>query len=82
LNGKPKTPVPQYRYSLAKVNGSKAAGVMEKLLREKLEGFGLSFFAICHPDGCCDVMGDSGITPLADAALCKARAVAAASQKA
>lgn len=78
LNGKPKPPVPKYRYKLATVDGSPAAGRMESLLRKRLDGLGLSFFAICHPNGSCDVMGDSGTTEMAEAALRSARAVAAA----
>jgi len=42
----------------------------------------LSFFAICHQSGGCDVMGDSGGSPLEDAALRNARAVAAEIRKA
>ena len=82
MKGKPKPPVPKYRYTLVTVNGSHAAGRMQNLLRERLGGFGLSFFAICHPNGCCDIMGDSGTTPLADAALRNARAIAAAIKEA
>jgi hypothetical protein len=45
-------------------------------------GSGLTFFAICHQTGGCDVMGDSGRNPLEGAALRNARAVAAEIKKA
>ena len=80
--GNPKPPVPKYYYTLATVNDSHAACQMENLLRERLAGFGLSFFTIGHPNGSRDVMGDSGTTPLADDGLSKARAVAAAIKEA
>jgi hypothetical protein len=72
--GKP--PVPKYHYKLVTVSNSREAGLTEKALRDRLCNSGLSFFAICRPGGTCDVMGDSGACPLADAALANARAVA------
>jgi len=77
-----KRPIPRYHYKLATVSGSQEAGRMETALRERLRGSGLSFFAICHQSGGCDVMGDSGGSPLEDAALRNARAVAAEIKKA
>jgi len=77
VKGREKPPVPKYHYKLVTVSGSQEAGRMETALRKRLPGFGLSFFAICHPGGGCDVMGDSGGSPLKNAALRKARAVAA-----
>ena len=77
MKGKKKPPIPRYHYKLVTVSGSQAAGRMETALRERLSGSGLSFFAICHQSGGCDVMGDSGVSPLEDAALRNARAVAA-----
>ncbi len=77
VKGRQKPPVPRYHYKLVTVPGSQEAGRMEAALRERLEGSGLSFFAICHQSGSCDVMGDSGVSPLKDAALRNARAVAA-----
>ncbi len=81
MKGKEKPPIPKYYYKLAKVSGSQEAGGMETALRERLQGSGLSFFAICHKSGSCDVMGDSGASPLKDAALRNARAVAAKIKK-
>jgi len=81
MKGKEKPPIPKYYYKLAKVSGSREAGSMETALRERLQGSGLSFFAICHQSGGCDVMGDSGPSPLKDAALRNARAVAAKIQQ-
>ncbi len=74
---KVKPPVPKYHYKLASVSGSQEAGRMEKALRERLGGLGLSFFAIGHESGSYDVMGDSGANPLTDNDLRDARAVAA-----
>lgn len=82
VRGREKPPVPRYHYKLVTVSGSQEAGQMETALRERLEGSGLSFFAICHQNGGCDVMGDSGMSPLKDAALRNARAVAAKIKKA
>ena len=82
VKGKEKPPAPRYHYKLITVSGSHEAGRMETALRKRLPGSGLSFFAICHPSGDCDVMGDSGGSPLQDAALRKARAVAAEIRKA
>ena len=79
--GREKPPVPRYHYKLVTVSGSQEAGRMEKALRER-GGSGLSFFAICHQSGGCDVMGDSGVSPLGGAALRNARAVAAEIKKA
>jgi hypothetical protein len=81
VKGREKPPVPRYHYKLATVSGSQEAGRMETALRERLHGSGLSFFAICHQSGSCDVMGDSGASPLEDAALRNARAVAAEIKK-
>jgi hypothetical protein len=75
---KVKPPVPKYRYKLVTVTGSQAAGRMETALRERLSGrFGVSLFSICHVNGACDVMGDSGERPLDDANLRDMRAVVA-----
>jgi len=74
---KDKPPVPQYHYKLATVLSSPAAARFEQALRDRLSGSGLTFFAICHQNGDCDVMGDSGANPLLPADLGKARAVAA-----
>jgi hypothetical protein len=74
---KEKPPVPKYHYKLITVSCSQEAGRMENALRGRLSGAGLSFFAICHEGGCCDVMGDSGANPLLDVALDNARGVAA-----
>jgi hypothetical protein len=82
VKGREKPPVPKYHYKLVTVSGSQEAGRMETALRKRLPRSGLSFFAICHPNGDCDVMGDSGGSPLEDAALRKARAVAAEIRKA
>jgi hypothetical protein len=82
VKGREKPPVPRYHYKLVTVSGSQEAGRMETALRERLRGSGLSFFAICHQSGGCDVMGDSGESPLEDAALRNARAVAAEIRKA
>lgn len=79
--GKEKPPVPKYHYKLASVTSSKHLGLFEKALRERMEGSGLSFFAVCHQDGSCDVMGDSGASPLGEAALGNALAVAAKIKK-
>ena len=73
-SGKP--PVPKYHYKLVTVSSSRDAGLIETALRDRLRNSGLSFFAICRPNGSCDIMGDSGTSPLADAALANARAVA------
>ncbi len=75
--GREKPPIPRYQYKLVAVSSSHEAGRMETALRERLGGSGLSFFAICHQSGGCDVMCDSGEIPQADAALRHARAVAA-----
>jgi hypothetical protein len=72
-----KPPVPKYFYRLATVVSPQHANNMERALRTRLDGFGLSFFAVCHPSGSCDVMGDSGGRPMEPADLVKARAVAA-----
>ena len=77
-----KPPAPRYHYKLVTVSSSQDASRMETALRERLRGAGLSFFAICHQSGGCDVMGDSGSSPLDNAALRKARAVAAEIKKA
>ena len=77
MKGREKAPIPRYHYKLAKVSGSEEAGRMETALRERLRNSGMSFFAICHQTGSCDVMGDSGSNPLQDAALANARTVAA-----
>jgi hypothetical protein len=82
VKGKEKPPIPKYHYKLVTVSGSLEAGRMETALRERLEGSGLAFFAICHQTGGCDVMGDSGRNPLEGAALRNARAVAAELKKA
>jgi len=82
VKGKGKTPIPRYHYKLAKVSCSLEAGRMETALRERLEGSGLTFFAICHQRAGCHVMGDSGRVPLEDAALRNVRAVAAEIKKA
>ena len=74
---KVKPPIPKYYYQLATVLSSRQANNMEKALREQLTGLGLSFFAVCHASGSCDVMGDSGGKPLEEADLRNARAVAA-----
>ena len=74
---KVKPPIPKYYYQLATVLSSQQANSMEKALRERLNGLGLSFFAVCHASGSCDVMGDSGVSPLKAADLRNARAVAA-----
>ena len=72
--GKP--PVPKYHYKLVTVSSPREAERTEAALRDRLRNLGLSFFAICHPGGTCDVMGDSGSCSMADAALANARAVA------
>lgn len=72
-----KPPIPRYHYKLATVSGSQAACRMEKALRERLSGLGLSFFAIGHEGGSYDVMGDSGAIALDDGDLRDARAVVA-----
>lgn len=77
MPAKEKVPIIKYRYKLTTVTSSREAEQMENSLRKKLGSIGLSFFTICHEDGDCDVMGDSGTTPLEDAALCTARAYAA-----
>jgi hypothetical protein len=82
VKGRIKPPVPRYHYKLVTVSGSQEAGRMETALRERLRDSGLRFFAICHQSGGCDVMGDSGGSPLEDAALRNARAVAAKIRKA
>ena len=82
IRGKPKPPIPKYRYKLVTVVGSHEASCVEGQLRERLSGVGLTFFSICHENGHCDVMGDSGTTPLAQDALRNARAVAAEIKKA
>lgn len=74
---KAKPPVPKYHYQLATVLSPLLANNMEKALRQRLDGLGLSFFAVCHVGGTCDVMGDSGGKPLEEAELRNARAVAA-----
>ena len=74
--GKKKTPTPRYQYKFATVLSSPKAARFEKALGERLVGSGLSFFAICHENGHCDVMGDSGPNPLAADDLRAARAVA------
>lgn len=79
---KVKPPVPKYHYNLATVSGSQQAGLMEKVLRERLGGLGLSFFAIGREGGTYDVMGDSGSNALEDSALRDVRAVAAQIKKA
>ncbi len=73
---KVKRPVPRYHYKLATLSNSKASGRFERALRERLDGAGLSFFAICHQNGKCDVMCDSGMDPLDAHALRNARRVA------
>ena len=82
MKGKEKAPIPRYQYKLVTVSGSLEAGRMETALRERLGGSGLTFFAICHQTGGCDVMGDSGRNPLEGAALRNARAAAAEIKKA
>jgi hypothetical protein len=82
IRGKPKPPIPKYRYKFVTVIGSHQASRVEDQLRERLNGLGLSFFSICHENGHCDVMGDSGTTPLAHDDLRDARGVAAAIQEA
>ena len=77
-----KPPVPKYYYQLATVVSPQHANSMEKALRQRLDGLGLSFFAVCHASGSCDVMGDSGGRPLEEADLRTARAVAAKINKA
>ena len=79
---KVKPPVPKYYYQLATVVSPQHANSMEKALRQRLDGLGLSFFAVCHASGSCDVMGDSGGKPLEPADLLNARAVAAQINKA
>lgn len=74
---KVKPPVPKYQYKLATVSSSREAQRMEKALCERLASSTMSFFAICHQNGQCDVMGDSGSSPLGDADLKDARAAAA-----
>jgi hypothetical protein len=59
------------------VESSHEAGRVETALRQRLAASGLSFFAICHENGQCDVMGDSRVGPLQDAHLGDARALAA-----
>jgi hypothetical protein len=81
VKGREKPPIPRYHYKLVTVSGSQEAGRVETALRKRLGGSGLSFFAICHQSGGCDVMGDSGASPLEDAALRNARAVAAEIKK-
>ena len=73
---KNKPPIPRYQYNLATVSGSQQARLMEKALRERLGGLGLSFFAIGHADGSYDIMGDSRTNALDDRYLRDARAVA------
>ena len=80
--GKIKIPIPQYHYKLATVLSSQEAARFGKALRERLDGAGLTFFAICHENGDCDVMGDSGPNPLGADALLAAQAVAAKIKKA
>ena len=82
MKGREKPPIPRYHYKLVTVSSSQDAARMETALRERLRGSGLSFFAICHQSGGCDVMGDSGASPLENAALRSARAVAAEIKKA
>jgi hypothetical protein len=82
VNGKIKVPVPKYRYKLITVSSSEEANRMEKELRKHLDASGLSFYAVCHTNGECDVMGDAGTVPMEPAALRNARAVAAGVVKA
>ena len=82
VKGKEKPPIPKYHYKLVTVPGSLEAGRMETALRERLGGARLTFFTICHQTGGCDVMGDSGRSPLDSAALRNTRAVAAEIKKA
>lgn len=77
MKAKAKPPIPRYHYKLVTVSGSQDIGRVETALRKRLGASGLSFFAIIHQSGGCDVMGDSGVSPLQDAALRNARAVAA-----
>jgi hypothetical protein len=77
VKGKEKPPVPRYHYKLATVVSPLKACHLESALRAKLDESGLSFFAICHQGGNCDVMGDSGPNPMNPDALRDARAVAA-----
>lgn len=77
MKGKEKPPTPIYHYKLVTVSSSHEAGRTENALRERLGGSGLSFFAICHQNGGCDVMCDSGDNPIQDVALRNAEAVAA-----
>jgi hypothetical protein len=73
--GKP--PVPKYHYKLVTVSSSRDAQRMEAALRDRLRNLGLTFFTLCRSDGTFDVMGDSGASSLAEAAVANARAVAA-----
>ena len=74
---KEKPPVPKFHYKLVTVTGSQAAGRMETALQERLAGrFGVSLFSICHANGACDVMGDSGKAALAREHLKEVRAIA------
>ena len=81
MPAKEKAPVIKYRYKLTTVTSSGQAEQMENSLRKKFGTTGLSFFTICHEDGDCDVMGDSGTIPLEDDALHSARAFAAEIKK-
>ncbi len=60
---------PRYHYVLATVPSSKLAAGLELLLRDLAQTRGVSLFSICHSDGECDVMGDSGEAPLTPAGL-------------
>lgn len=73
----PKPPPPKYHYRLATVSGPQAAYRMERALRDRLAGFGLSLFSVSRGGEDYHVTGDSGASPLDDDILKKARAVAA-----
>ena len=70
-------PIPKYWYKLVTVSDSQQAFLMEKALRGRIVGLGMSYFTIGREGGSWDVMGDSGRTAMDDGELRDVRAVAA-----
>lgn len=76
MRGTAKPPPKRYHYKLVVVPRSQDPAWVERALRDRLTGLGLSLFAIRHGKDGSDVMGDSGTHPLKASDLRRARAIA------